>query len=80
MGFLFAKHLIAKFTERPYTAELFADIIKNPDKVESQKDRKVMASKIIDRYLHRLAYNIQDQDYILITHYQTSKISKYMNI
>jgi hypothetical protein len=77
MGFLFTKHIITKFTERPFTTELLANIINNPDKVEYQEGGKIMASKVIDGYLHRLAYRIQGNDYVLITYYSTSKVEKY---
>lgn len=79
MGFLFTKHTITKFTERPFTAELLARIINSPDKAEYQEGGKIMASKIIDGYLHHLAYRIQENDYVLITYYCTSKVEKYMS-
>lgn len=79
MGFLFTKHIITKFTEKPFTTELLANIINNPDKVEYQEEDKIIASKIIDGYLHRLAYRMQGNDYVLITYYSTSKVDKYIS-
>jgi hypothetical protein len=79
MGFFFTEHIFERYATRPFTAELFANIISNPDHIEHQADGKIMASKIINGYAHRLAYRIQGHDYVLITYYNTSKIEKYLN-
>lgn len=78
MGFIFTKHIFERYAKRPFTAELFANIIANPDHIEYQEDNVIMASKTINDYVHRLAYRIQGNDYVLITYYSTSKVEKYI--
>lgn len=78
MTLIFTKHLIERYKDRQFTADLLARIISEYDRVIQQSENTYKYIKIIDSYAHIVVAKEQDTDYILITYYKTSQISKYL--
>jgi hypothetical protein len=73
---IFIQHALDRLKERGISAELATEVIRNPDRVDSENDRKI-AQKLVGGKLLRVIYE-EEASIIVISAYRTSKAVKYL--
>jgi hypothetical protein len=68
--------MLDRLKERGISAELAKEVIRNPDRVDSENDRKI-AQKLVGGKLLSVIYE-EEESIIVISAYRTSKAVKYL--
>ncbi len=63
---IFIQHALDRLEERGISKELVIEIIRNPDKVDLENERR------------KIAHDDEDKSIVVISAYSTSKIQKYL--
>jgi len=79
MKFILTKHFYERLVQRWWSIKLVEDVINRADKIEKQEDNKIKYLKFDwEKYIHIVVAKNNNNEYILITYYKTSK-SKYLD-
>ncbi|MHA1646484.1 MAG: DUF4258 domain-containing protein [Promethearchaeota archaeon] len=78
MSIIYTKHSLLQMKNRKISPTQIESILKNPQKKTDDEFGNQVAQKIIDNYLIRVIYKIQDENIVIITAYRTSKLNKYI--
>jgi len=73
---IFIQHAMDRLRERGISTELVIEAIRNPDKIDSENERKI-AQKLNDGKLLRVIYE-EDEAIVVVSAYMTSKVSRYL--
>lgn len=75
---IFIRHALDRLKERGISRELVIEVIKNPDNVDSESERRKIVQKLIKGKLLRIVYDDEDEAIVVISAYSTSKVHKYL--
>ncbi len=75
---IFIQHALDRLKERGISKELVIEIIRNPDNVDIESERRKIAQKLIKGKLLRIVYDDEDESIVVISAYNTSKVHKYL--
>ena len=73
---IFIQHAMDRLREREISTELVIEAIRNPDRIDSENERKI-ARKLIDGKLLRVIYE-EEEAIVVVSAYRTSKVSRYL--
>ena len=73
---IFIQHAMDRLRERGISTELVIEAIRNPDKIDSENERKI-SQKLNDGKLLRVIYE-EDEAIVVVSAYMTSKVSRYL--
>ena len=74
----FTKHALERMRTRNITKEEIIDTINNPDKETNDSFGNIIVQKVEKKFLLRVFYYIEENSKIVITAYNTSKLTKYL--
>ncbi len=75
---IFIQHALDRLEERGISKELVIEIIRDPDNVDLESERRKIAQKLIKGKLLRVVYDDEDESIVVISAYNTSKVHKYL--
>lgn len=75
---IFIPHALDRLKERGISKELVIEIIRTPDNVDIESERRKIAQKLIKGKLLRVVYDDEEESIVVISAYGTSKVHKYL--
>jgi hypothetical protein len=75
---IFIQHALDRLEERGISKELVIEVIRDPDEVDPESDRRKIAQKLISGKLLRVIYDEDEESIEVISAYSTSKVGKYL--
>ena len=80
INYIFSNHALEQLKRRSIKRSTIEHIVENPDEIIEENNKKIYQGIIKDnskRYLYRIFVNTNEDPYVIITAYKTSKIDKY---
>ncbi len=75
---IFIPHALDRLKERDISKELVIEIIRNPDNIDPESERRKIVQKLIKGKLLRVVYDEEEESIVVISAYSTSKVLKYL--
>jgi hypothetical protein len=75
---IFIQHALDRLKERGISEKLVIEVIRDPDEIDPENDRRKIAQKLISGRLLRVIYDEEEESIVVISAYSTSKVSKYL--
>lgn len=77
MKIIYTIHALKRLRERKFSKNTIKECIENPLKIISEDNIKRVIKKLNDKLLI-VVYKIENETFIVITAYTTSKVEKYL--
>jgi hypothetical protein len=75
---VFIQHALDRLKERGINEEHAIQVLRDPDDVELESEKRKIAQKLIKDRLLRVVYDDEEDSMVVISAYITSKVSKYL--
>jgi len=76
---IFIRHALDRLEERGISKDLVIEIIRDPDDVDLESERRKIAQKLIKGKLLRIVYDDEGELIVVISAYRTSKFRYCIN-